>query len=149
MGTASFTDKGVILVGYDGSKYSQHALDYAAFEARLRDASVAVAIAWEVAPYDLGVTPEALSTVSRTAEATLERAASYLKEHYPDIQFQTHLLEGEAAYALIELAKEADLVVVGHRGRGGFATLLLGSVSDQLIHHANVPVVVVRQKSIA
>ncbi|WP_298207493.1 universal stress protein [Ferrimicrobium sp.] len=149
MEMSSFNGTGVVLVGYDGSEYAQGALDYAAQEARLRGASVAIAIVWEVGGYDLGVTSGTLKTLSHTAEAILETGAAFMRENYPDVPFQTHLLEGEPAYALIELAKDADLVVVGARGRGGFSALLLGSVSDQLIHHAEVPVLVVRHKAVA
>ncbi|WP_298344274.1 universal stress protein [Ferrimicrobium sp.] len=144
METSSFDKNGVVLVGYDGSEYAQEALDYAAQEAKLRGASVAIAIAWEIGGYDFGVTAGALKTLSHAAEAILETGAAFMRDKYPDVPFQTHLLEGEPAYALIELAKEADMVVVGARGRGGFSALLLGSVSDQLIHHAEVPVLVVR-----
>ncbi len=144
MKESTFADKGQILVGYDGSTYSHQALIYAAEEARLRKASVTVAIAWAILGYDSGVTSETLTMLERAAMSTVEKAASYLRENYPDIHFQVQVVEGESAYQLMELSKGADLLVVGARGRGGFSALLLGSVSDQLVHHASVPVVVVK-----
>jgi nucleotide-binding universal stress UspA family protein len=54
-------------------------------------------------------------------------------------------VEGQAADVLLQEAQDADLLVVGNRGRGGFASLLLGSVSQQVVHHASCPVIIVRE----
>jgi len=140
----TFSEKGKIVVGYDGSKYARGALAYAAKEALLRRSSLILAMAWQLNAYDLGVTQDAMETLQKSALDTLKEGAAYLERNYPDVVFEKKLLEGESAYALLELASQADLFVVGARGKGGFSALLLGSVSDQLIHHAKIPVLVVR-----
>jgi nucleotide-binding universal stress UspA family protein len=62
------------------------------------------------------------------------------------VEIKRSVVEGHPAAALLDAAKEADLLVVGSRGRGGFAGLLLGSVGEQCAHHAPCPVVIVRSK---
>jgi nucleotide-binding universal stress UspA family protein len=61
-----------------------------------------------------------------------------------EVPIETRLLEGSAADGLVAESRDADLVVVGTRGRGGFSSLLLGSVSAEVAHHARCPVVLVR-----
>jgi nucleotide-binding universal stress UspA family protein len=62
----------------------------------------------------------------------------------PEVEVETVAVHGSAAHSLVEAAANADLLVVGSRGHGGFAGLLLGSVSQQCAHHAPCPVVIVR-----
>jgi nucleotide-binding universal stress UspA family protein len=62
-------------------------------------------------------------------------------------EIHPHVVEGNPAQALLDLAKGADLVVVGSRGHGGFTGALLGSVSQHVVHHAPCPVVVVRGRT--
>jgi nucleotide-binding universal stress UspA family protein len=64
-----------------------------------------------------------------------------------DIRIERRVVEGAAAAVLVEESRGADLLVVGSRGHGGFAQLLLGSVSQQCAHHAECPVVIVRPRS--
>lgn len=133
-----------VLVGFDGSPASKAALLYAADEATLRNAELLVTYAI-VAPdfgYGLGVPPmEELEVAGRKV---LAEAESTLKESHPHLTVAVKLTEGNPASRLVELCEKADLVVVGARGHGGFSSLLLGSVSDQLVHHSPIPVVVVR-----
>ena len=81
--------------------------------------------------------------------ATLPRQDATLREALPDfdgVAIEQRVVEGTAGAVLVDESHEADLLVVGSRGRGGFAQLLLGSVSQQCAHHAACPVVIVRSK---
>jgi nucleotide-binding universal stress UspA family protein len=134
-----------IVVGVDGSAGSQRALRWALEEARLRNASVHVVHAWH-APY---VMPSPMAPVvtyeydpiQRTAEDVL--AGAVRAEDTRGLDVHEVLVCDSAAPALLDAAKGADLLVVGSRGRGGFAGLLLGSVSQSVAQHAPCPVVVV------
>jgi nucleotide-binding universal stress UspA family protein len=64
-----------------------------------------------------------------------------------DVEIERRVIEGAAAAVLVEESRGADLLVVGSRGHGGFAQLLLGSVSQQCAHHAECPVVIVRPRA--
>jgi nucleotide-binding universal stress UspA family protein len=91
-----------------------------------------------VAPFD-GI------EFKQNAEAVGEKALAAVQEETADVEVQCVAAEGQAAHVLLEEAKDADLLVVGSRGHGGFAGLLLGSVSQQCAHHASCPVVVVNE----
>jgi nucleotide-binding universal stress UspA family protein len=139
-----------IVVGIDGSKTAGHALRWAVQEACLRGAALEVVHAWHV-PYVGGslYNPAAFDPgmFEVAARATLDAACDGV-----DIaglaQPPTRVLtSGGAASAILEAAKGADLVVMGSRGLGGFAGLLLGSVTHQVAHHASCPVVIVPSES--
>ena len=68
-----------------------------------------------------------------------------MKELRPSLEGEALAVEGQPAGVLLEQAADAELIVVGNRGRGGFESLLLGSVSQQVVHHAACPVVVVNR----
>lgn len=141
-----------IVVGVDGSKESQNALRWALTEARLRGAAVeAVHVwrypAWTYAPVIL--TPPVFAHDDLVAEArsVLDHAVDAVLAGGPDgPTVERVVVEGGAAEQLVDRAdtQGASLLVVGHRGRGGFAGLLLGSVANQCAAHAGCPVVVVR-----
>jgi nucleotide-binding universal stress UspA family protein len=138
-----------VVVGVDGSANSRRALAWALEEARLRNACLDVVHAWEPArivgfgalaggAVELGGSPH-------EEQATLlldEMIAAASTEDLPT-PIDAIAVRGSAAWALLETAKGADLIVVGSRGRGGFAGLLLGSVSQQVAQHAPCPVVIV------
>lgn len=134
-----------IVVGIDGSDTARQALQWAVAEAQVRDAALEVVHAWHTPavagyPYVAGFDPEDFEEI---AHATVETTLAGV-----DTTGLTHPIErivrqGGAASALLSAAKGADLIVVGSRGRGGFAELLLGSVSHQLAQHADCPVVIV------
>lgn len=134
-----------LVVGVDGSAGSRVAVEWAVAEAKLRGAELEVIAAWEI-PYAWGggvVWPQGGDELAEAADA---EAAALVDEVVggprPD---WLHLLtvEGTAARVLVQQAADADLLVVGSRGRGGIATLLLGSVSMACVQHAPCPVTVV------
>jgi nucleotide-binding universal stress UspA family protein len=134
-----------IVVGVDGSDCAREALEWAVTEARLRGDRVRAVHAWEC-PMTAGLwgtaSPEVpIDELREAARATLEHAVEPLENGVP---IEEVVVEGPAAPALVAAAENADLLVVGSRGRGGFERLLLGSVSTQCVHRAHCPVVVVR-----
>lgn len=145
------TDIKRIVVGVDGSPESLTALRWAYEEATHHSASLTVLTAWHaptipmMPPYG-SVPPEDYeSQPRREALALLERLTADLVPQSPAVDVRTSLEEGSnPAKVLIERSKEADLLVVGSRGHGGFAGMLLGSVSQHVVSHAECPVVVVR-----
>jgi nucleotide-binding universal stress UspA family protein len=142
------TGKPFIVVGVDGSHHAERALEFAAEEARRRDAAVHVVTAWHVpaAVYGPGFAPTASPSVEdatrELAEQVAARAAESLRARGREVE--TSVCHAQAADALIEESRGADLLVVGSRGHGGFSGLLLGSVGQQCAHHASCPTVVVR-----
>ncbi len=138
-----------ITVGVDGSDNSHRALKWAMKEAALQHAALTVLIVHEVmASYWTGnpvVVPqdEALVAEARAwAEDAVAKVASQLGEAQP-ASVTVRAVSGFAARELIDASKDSDLIVVGSRGGGGFARLLVGSISSKVVHHAECPVVVV------
>jgi nucleotide-binding universal stress UspA family protein len=133
-----------IVVGIDGSEQAQKALTWAAGEARVHHAELTVVHAWSFALAAGIPTPAssvAVDVIEKSAQACLDTALQAVDLSGLDVT--PRLVCGAPAAALIEAAKGADLVVVGSRGHGGFVGLLLGSVSQQVTHHAPCPVVIV------
>jgi nucleotide-binding universal stress UspA family protein len=137
---------GRIVVGFDGSKPARRALEWAAAEARLRDAVLRVVYAWMIVPIAVPelVIAEDVDELQRSAEAYLADAVAGLLPADDGVEVELVVVNARPAEALLEAAKDADLLVVGSRGLGGFAGLLLGSISSQCAHHAPCPVVIVR-----
>jgi nucleotide-binding universal stress UspA family protein len=73
----------------------------------------------------------------------LDAGVAWLKSHYPKLTVETRLVDGSPVDVLVQESRHVELVVVGTRGRGGFAGMLLGSTSDGILHHAKGPVLVV------
>ena len=142
------SSKPFIVVGTDGSPHAGRALEFAAEEARRRDAVVHVVTAWHIpaAVYRPGfapmVNPSLEETTSEAAEDVAARAAESLRAR--GLEAETTVCHAQAADALVQQAEGADLLVVGSRGHGGFSGLLLGSVGQQCAHHAHCPTVIVR-----
>jgi nucleotide-binding universal stress UspA family protein len=135
-----------IVVGIDGSKHAEAALELAAEEAFLRGARLVIVSAWEL-PSGLtpGVyPPEVLDGPRADADRLVKAAVARVAELQPNVACEGKVIEGQPAAVLLKEAEHAHMLVVGSRGRGGFASLLLGSATQQVIHHALCPVVVVR-----
>ncbi len=137
---------GRIVVGVDGSDNAQRALRWALEEARLRGWTLEVVHAWHY-PY-LGTTEIMPVSVDLVA---CEKAARQALDESVDAEdcsglptpVVRTLVSDQAAHAILEAAQDADLVVVGSRGGGGFKGLLLGSVSQTVAHRSPCPVVIV------
>ena len=135
-----------IVVGVDGSKGARAALEFAAREAALRNARLRVVYAWQISPviYSSGFAPDLDLGFNEAAETVVREAIAAVKELHPTVECEGATMEGQPAHVLLREARDADLIVVGNRGHGGFASLLLGSVSHQVVQHAHCPVTVVR-----
>jgi nucleotide-binding universal stress UspA family protein len=136
----------VILVGVDGSTPSLHALDWAAAEAAQHGWSLSLVCSYALpsftaASLDGGYAALDDTAIQEGAQAVLAEAAARISHH--GVRVTTRVHTGDAAGVLVELSRDARLVVVGTRGRGGFAERLLGTVSSALPAHAHCPTVVV------
>lgn len=144
----------VVVVGVDSSDGAKEALRFAVEEAKLRGASVRAVYAWQFVPAgtvlgDPGYAPLPNvdpSALRQAAAVMLERAVAEVTGGREDVEIEQRVVEGPAASTLVEEARDADMLVVGSRGHGGFTGLLLGSVSQQVSHHATCPVVIVHPK---
>lgn len=140
---------GRIVVGVDGSDGARAALAWGLDEARLRGAAVDVVHAWHapapVVPGPYGAGPAVDDEMADSARVAAERVLEHQLQaaDTTGVEVEPLLPSASASDALIDIARGADLLVVGTRGRGGFAGLLLGSVSQQISHHAPCPVVIV------
>ena len=145
----------VILIGVDYSEGAKAALAFAHEEARLRGGTLRAVHAWQFGFVDYtgfggfeSSVPE-IGDIHELRDAAAAALDATLREALPDLDgvaIEQRVVEGTAGAVLVDESQEADLLVVGSRGRGGFAQLLLGSVSQQCAHHAACPVVIVRSK---
>lgn len=144
---------GKIVVGIDGSEHSSAALRWAVAEAALRDASVLAVHAWSFVPVttpaDSGLVPMAWTEGTEVFEASQDAAEQAANEQVRSVLGDAHDVEvavvlGDASEVLLAAAEDADLLVVGNRGRGGLAQALLGSTSARVSDRAPCPVVIVR-----
>ena len=140
-----------IIVGVDGSEQSRAALDWAWEEAKLWKAPLHIVHAW-VYPYAYGhrvTISEPVELVKLDASHLLDHELSELRARKSTgdgdgVEVHAQLIEGSPTEVILRESKDADLIVVGSRGRGGFLSLMLGSVAHQVSNHASCPVVVVR-----
>jgi nucleotide-binding universal stress UspA family protein len=142
-----------VVVGVDGSSDSLLAAAYAFEQASARGVGVEAIRAWTppAPPWRSTIRPLALDADElETAERhLLDAALAGLRTAHPAVPTRTRVVASGAAQALVESSRTAQLVVVGSRGLGGFRGLLLGSVSQQLLHHADCPVAVIRRDSVS
>ena len=139
-----------IIVGIDGSAHSAQALEWAIKQGALQHAAVTVitvnsvpASPWSGNPVLLAQDPAVLEKMRLAAEEMTVKVTSQLGEARP-ASMTVRAINGFPSKELIDASRDADLLVVGSRGAGGFARLMVGSTSDQVVHHAHCPVVVVR-----
>lgn len=135
-----------IVVGVDGSESSLHALEWAARQAELTGDVLEVIATWEwppnygwAVPLPEGWDPQA--DVTRVLTDICDR----LHQAHPAVNLRPRVVEGHPAPVLVEASSGAALLVVGSRGHGEFAGMLLGSVSEHCVAQAHCPVVVVRE----
>lgn len=135
-----------IVVGVDGSEESDRALAFGFEEAALRECHLEVVHCWQPAQADeLAVWTAARTEKERQARRHwLRSEVAPYEQKYPTVHVTTAVLDGRAAPLLTVRSQTARLVVVGSRGHGGLVGLVLGSVSQALLHHAHCSVIVVR-----
>jgi nucleotide-binding universal stress UspA family protein len=138
-----------ITVGVDGSGHSQKALEWAIKEAAVKQVPLTVLTVHQVAsnhwtgnPIITELDRPEEEKIRKAAEEAVQQAVGQHGDPKPP-SVTVRAVSGLPARELIDASGDADLIVVGSRGSGGFASLVLGSVSDQLVHHGSCPVVVV------
>lgn len=131
-----------VLAGYDGSRGSVRALDWAADEARMRGVPLTVLHTWE--PQVRVPAARPVIDPRSLAQSILNSGIEHARKTAPDLEVRAVLARAPAAARLIEGGGDAELIVLGPRGAGGFAGLVLGSVAAQVAAHASCPVVIVR-----
>ncbi|MFD0487463.1 universal stress protein [Saccharopolyspora spinosporotrichia] len=137
---------GPVVVGLDNSPQSRLALGFALDAAHRYGTGLVAVRVWP----DVGYAPS-VPTLNFEAIALREEAQRELSdglhgrtEQYPDVAVRRSTPRGHPVAELVDVARDARLLVVGHRGRGGFAGLMLGSVAAGVLHHASCPVAVLR-----
>jgi nucleotide-binding universal stress UspA family protein len=137
-----------VVVGVDGSAESATAMAWAARYAKATGATIRAVMAWHF-PGAVGTGPVGLAPASVSGEVEQAKQSELDKAiaagfGAADLTVERKLVYGRAAQVLIDESKDADLLVVGSRGHGGFTGMLLGSVSTHCVTHAACPVTVVR-----
>ncbi len=138
------TVRPVIVVGVDGSDLSVDALRWAVRQARLTDAEVLAVMAWEV-PLAFYPSPTFADVdLQGDAEEILSRAVAGVVADAGDVPIGQRLMHQQARSALVDAARDAELLVVGSHGVGTLPGLHLGSIASYCVHHAPCPVLVYR-----
>lgn len=134
-----------IVVGIDGSSQSKRALDWAVRQAEKQDSTVRAVAVWHQ-PVHFAATPRPFpeTDFQKEAQKAVDDAVSEATKDAPDCEVETAVEHGHPTRALLDAADDAEMLVLGYRGRGGVAGMLLGSVVLQCVQHATCPVVVIR-----
>jgi nucleotide-binding universal stress UspA family protein len=148
-------ESGLIVVGVDGSDESITALKWAIEEAHTRGARVRAMNIWNYPPtgYGVGIDMGAVSllteeTIDTAAQTVVDQAVEKALVGVDEPPFVERVVrQGSPARELLAESKDADLLVVGQRGHGGFIGLLMGSVANQVMHHATCPTVVIPREN--
>lgn len=142
--------EGPVVVGVDGSARSLRALEFAADEAARRGTELVTVHVWRTpavaGPGDMMPLVYDLDTLEAEEGRKLSATVAGLTDRHPRLPIQQKLGRGAAGPVLASWSRQAQLIVVGDRGHGGFVGLLIGSVSQYLIFHAACPVAVVRDE---
>jgi nucleotide-binding universal stress UspA family protein len=138
-----------IVAGVDGSPSSRAALRWAVRQAVLTGGTVEAVMAWQqtFVPGGYGGAPTAMISDVNYQDLSEKALAEMISEVVgagDQARVRSQVVEGHASYVLLDAAAGADLLVVGSRGHGSFADALLGSVSQNCVHHARCPVLVMR-----
>lgn len=136
-----------IVVGVDGSEASTRALEYACARAARTGEKVVAMHAWfptRVAYDRFGYVPPLTGETAAEAEAALDEIVGKARAEHPEVEIAGALQAAAASGALVDASSDASLIVVGSRGRGTVAQILLGSTSHDVVHHAHCPAAVVR-----
>lgn len=144
------TTQGPVVVGVDGSPSSDAALGFAFDEAALRGTGLVAMVGWDELSDQLDARrPVVTGAVSEDAETLLTRQLAGWCQKYPEVSIRRVVHRGPAAQGLLGYGQQSghqpQMIVVGNRGRGGLAGLILGSTSHTVIIHSQCPVAVVRQ----
>jgi nucleotide-binding universal stress UspA family protein len=134
-----------IVVGVDGSVCGTRALEFATREAARWGALLHIVSAYEIPP-NAGWMVIPLDPLKEGAVTNVRRALSRAQELEPSVVTKGEDVHGSAGSVLVEESRGAAMLIVGSRGRGEAASLVLGSVSEDCVHHARCPVTVVRRK---
>ncbi|MEI7858569.1 MAG: universal stress protein [Acidimicrobiales bacterium] len=136
-----------VIVGFDGSEASLGAVRWAADQAKRTGARLDLVTSWEYPsswgnpiPLPDGYDPSA------DAQAILDPVVTLLHADYPELDVRTHTIEGHPGDVLVEASRHGGLLVVASRGHRSFTGVVLGSVSQHCVTHANCPVVVYRER---
>ena len=138
---------GEVVVGVDGSEQGGAALDFAFAEAALRGARVRAVHAWTAIDGSGGLLPEPDGDGSGGDPGEIglvKQAIAERRRRHPDVEVVEEIVQGHPVSVLRQASTGADLLIVGSRGRGGFAGLVLGSVSQGMLHQAACPLAVIR-----
>lgn len=151
--SASDSKRHGVLVGVDGSPASRVAVDWAARDAELRDVPLTVVHVMPAAVMgawaDVPMSAEFWELRDRRAEELVTEALGWVTDaisQTPRIDVRHQVVSAAVVPAMVEMSREADMVVVGCRGLGGVQGLLLGSVSSAMVHHAHCPVAIVHDE---
>lgn len=146
---------GGVVAGYDGSACGEAAIEWAMEDAARRGCDLHVVRAWQLSnalrdvKREFGHVPsleECDAAVREALAEAVERVRERVSTQARTVVVHRHVLHGAPTAALVAASASADLLVVGDRGRGGFAGLLVGSTAEQVLRHATCPVVVLHNE---
>lgn len=141
---------GGIVVGHDGSGAAHEAMRWAVEEGRLRGQVVHVVRAWVLSGVirDMGGFSAGVPSFEEAGTWVEQQLHENLATCQPEgVEVHTHVIHEASTDVILAAAATADLVVLGNRGRGGFAGAIIGSVAENVVRHAPCTVVVVRNRS--